>query len=109
MENEKQLKTTAAQRRASVKWQKENYKRIPLDVPFLEYEKIKAEADSAGESVNGYIKKAINNRMQYSRALHEIPPEIITKTIKFLRDSGMDHAVINDLICAWGLPENENN
>lgn len=43
---------------------KKNLKRIPLDVQKEKYEEIKTAADAAGESVNGYIKKAIDDRMQ---------------------------------------------
>ena len=39
-------------------------KRIPLDVPKDKYEEIKAAADAAGEKVNGYIKKAIDMRIE---------------------------------------------
>ena len=43
---------------------KEKLKRIPLDVQKEKYEEIKAAAEKANESVNGYIKKAIDDRMQ---------------------------------------------
>ena len=42
---------------------KDNLKRIPLDVQKTKYDEIKAAADHAGESVNGYIKKAVDMRM----------------------------------------------
>lgn len=45
-------------------YQKTKLKRIPLDVTKEKYEQIKAAADSAGEKVNGYIKKAIDMRME---------------------------------------------
>lgn len=45
-------------------YQKTKLKRIPLDVPKEKYEEIKAAADAAGEKVNGYIKKAIEQRME---------------------------------------------
>ena len=45
-------------------YQKEKLKRIPLDVTKEKYEEIKAAADAANEPVNGYIKKAIDERMQ---------------------------------------------
>lgn len=45
-------------------YQKAKLKRIPLDVPKEKYEEIKAAADAAGEKVNGYIKKAVDMRMQ---------------------------------------------
>ncbi len=44
-------------------YQKAKLKRIPLDVPKEKYDEIKVAADTVGESVNGYIKKAIDERM----------------------------------------------
>lgn len=52
-----------SRKRASIKYAKENLKRVPLDVPKEKYEAIKSAADAAGESVNGYIKRAIDERM----------------------------------------------
>lgn len=46
---------------------KNNLKRIPLDVRKEKYEEIKAAAEKAGETVNGYIKKAIDQRMTNSQ------------------------------------------
>ncbi len=46
-----------------LKYAKDKLKRIPLDVPKEKYDEIKAAADHAGESVNGYIKKAVDLRM----------------------------------------------
>ena len=43
---------------------KTNLKRIPLDVQKEKYDQIKAAADTAGEKVNSYIKKAIDERME---------------------------------------------
>lgn len=48
----------------NLEYAKKNLKRIPLDVQKEKYEEIKAAADRAGETVNGYIKKAIEERMQ---------------------------------------------
>ena len=50
--------------KASQKYKANNIKRIPLDVPKDKYETIKAAAEAAGEPVNGYIKRAIDERMQ---------------------------------------------
>lgn len=51
-------------RKASMyKYAKEKLKRIPLDVTKEKYQEIKNASEKAGESVNGYIKKAIDNRM----------------------------------------------
>lgn len=45
------------------KYVSENIKRIPLNVQKTKYEEIKAAADKVGESVNGYIKKSIDMRL----------------------------------------------
>lgn len=50
---------------------KEKLKRIPLDVQKSKYEEIKAAADAAGESVNGYIKTAIDQRMEQDNQSQE--------------------------------------
>ena len=54
---------TEAQKNANIKYREKSIKRIPLDVQKEKYEEIKAAADAAGEKVNGYIKKAIDERM----------------------------------------------
>lgn len=48
----------------NLKYARENLKRIPLDVQKEKYEEIKAAATAAGESVNGYIKAAVDMRME---------------------------------------------
>ena len=50
-------------KKANIKYREKSIKRIPLDVQKEKYEEIKAAADAAGEKVNGYIKKAIDERM----------------------------------------------
>lgn len=52
-----------AQKKANIKYRKENIKRIPLDVQKEKYEEIQTAAATVGESVNGYIKKAIDARL----------------------------------------------
>lgn len=47
-----------------IQYAKDKLKRIPLDVSKEKYEAIKAVADSVNESVNGYIKKSIDMRME---------------------------------------------
>lgn len=53
-----------AQKQARYNYAKKSLKRIPLDVQKEKYEQIKQAATAAGESVNGYIKKAVDNRME---------------------------------------------
>ena len=48
----------------NINYAKQNLKRIPLDVQKTKYNEIKAAAGAAGETVNGYIKKAIALRME---------------------------------------------
>lgn len=45
-------------------YQKSKLKRIPLDVQKEKYEEIKTAAEAAGEKINGYIKRAIDERME---------------------------------------------
>lgn len=58
------MPTNEAKRKYDIQYAKEKLKRIPLDVKKEKYEEIKAAADNAGEPVNGYIKKAIDERME---------------------------------------------
>ena len=51
-----------------IEYAKNKLKRIPLDVQKDKYEEIKAAATAAGESVNGYIKKAVDQRMERDNA-----------------------------------------
>ena len=58
------MSVSEAQMRATRKYKERVYKRIPLDVRLETAEALKAAAAAAGESVNGYIKRAIEERMQ---------------------------------------------
>ena len=55
---------TDSQKQARYNYARKNLKRIPLDVQKEKYEQIKAAAVRNGESVNGYIKKAIDERIE---------------------------------------------
>lgn len=57
--SEKKAKT-----KYDIEYAKTKLKRIPLDVQKEKYEEIKAAATAAGESVNGYIKKAVDQRIE---------------------------------------------
>ena len=52
------------------KYKKDNYKRIPLDVTKNFYEQIKLHAESMHESVNGFIKRAINECIKNDTKKH---------------------------------------
>lgn len=55
---------TEKRKESMYEYARKNIKRVPLDVQKEQYERIKAAADAAGESVNGYIKRAIDERME---------------------------------------------
>lgn len=44
-------------------YKKSKLKRVPLDLTIEKYNVVKSAADNASESLNGYIKKAIDQRM----------------------------------------------
>ena len=56
-----------AKKRANKKWNdanmKDRYDRVQLVLPKGEKERVQAAAQASGESVNGYIGKAISERM----------------------------------------------
>lgn len=64
MPDEKKGRYTEAQAKAAKKYLKESVEDIRIRVPKGHKGTIKAAADSVGESVNGYIKKAIDERME---------------------------------------------
>ena len=52
----------------NMNYAKAKLKRIPLDVQKEKYEEIKAAAATVDETVNGYIKKAIDERMERDKS-----------------------------------------
>ena len=55
---------TDAQKQARYNYARKNLTRTPLDVQKEKYEQKKAAAVRNGESDNGYIKKAIDERIE---------------------------------------------
>lgn len=51
---------TESQKKANTKYAKNNLKRVPLDLQKTHYAIIKAHAERRRESVNGFIKRAID-------------------------------------------------
>ena len=49
---------------ASRKYKEKSIKRVPLDMQLTDYEALKAAAAAAGEPVNTYIKRAIQERIE---------------------------------------------
>lgn len=56
-------KAVANKKQYIKEYAKKNLKRIPLDVQMDKYDEIKKASEEAGETVNGFIKKAIDNRL----------------------------------------------
>lgn len=50
--------------KAAQKYKAGKIKRVPLDMQIAEYEKLKETAQSCGETVNGYIKRAVREQME---------------------------------------------
>lgn len=55
-------------------WQKENVDRVNLTMPKGRKEAVKAHADSKGESVNGFINRAIVETMERDSATNSSVP-----------------------------------
>lgn len=45
-------------------YKKQRLKRVPLDMQIADYEALKATADQAGQTVNGFIKQAIAEKLE---------------------------------------------
>ena len=58
------MSASEAQKRATMKYMKDKLKRIPLDVKKEEYAIIQEHAAARGESVRGFILRAISETMQ---------------------------------------------
>ena len=57
------MKISEARHRANEKYNAKAYDEIKVRVPKGIKEELKAHADSMGESVNGFIKRAIENQI----------------------------------------------
>lgn len=50
------------------KYKSDKIKRVPLDMQRTQYEVLQAHAEARGESVNGFIKRAISEAMERDNA-----------------------------------------
>ena len=60
-----------ANRRAVAKYKKEIYDQIQLRVPKGGKDRLKAHAETQGESLNGFINRAISQTIQQDKATTE--------------------------------------
>ena len=58
------MAVSKAQQKAVAKYMKNNYDELKVRVPKGQKDIIKAHAESKGESVNGFVNRAINETMQ---------------------------------------------
>ena len=58
------LGNNAKKTQYNIDYAKKNLKRVPLDLPIDKYKQVKGHADSRNESVNGFIKRAIDETME---------------------------------------------
>lgn len=65
------MATSKAQQKATNKWIAKTYDRINLTVPKGKQADIKAHAEQNGESVNGFINRAIDETMERDNAKNE--------------------------------------
>ena len=80
------MTVTAAQARATAKYKKANYSRIPLDVPKEYHEYLKARAKQDGQSVNAWIKQAIDERAE--NKAEDIPTAIVERLKTWMLEHG---------------------
>ena len=55
---------------ASMRYAAKNLKRVPLDMQRTQYDGLKAHAEARGETVNGFIKRAISEAMARDNTAH---------------------------------------
>lgn len=60
------MAASEAQVKATLKYKAKAYKRIPLDMKIEEYEALKKYTEKTGESINGFIRKIIKEKLESS-------------------------------------------
>lgn len=58
------MPVSVAQKKATAKYEQQKYDKVLLRLDKGQKEVIKAHADKQGESVNGFVKRAISETMQ---------------------------------------------
>jgi len=58
------MPVTKAQQRATAKYRKENYDQLKVEVRIGQKAELKAHAESMGESLNAFVKRAITETME---------------------------------------------
>lgn len=58
------MPVSEAQKKATAKFEQQNYDKVLLRMPKGKKETIKAHAESKGESLNGFVNRAIDETIQ---------------------------------------------
>lgn len=70
---EEKSKVSKAQQKAVNKYVKANYDRLNVTIPKGKKDYIKAHAEARGESVNGFINRAIDEAMERDNGAGDTP------------------------------------
>lgn len=62
------MPATKAQQRAVNKYMRENYDRVNVTMPKGRKDAVRAHAEARGESVNGFINRAIDETMEREKS-----------------------------------------
>lgn len=81
------MATTKAQQRAVDKYVKANYDRIEFKAPKGRKAEIKAHADTLGESVNGFINRAVDQAMNGAPSENPLQPPPLAQGIVLPSDA----------------------
>lgn len=57
------MATTESQKKATIKYARTHLKRVPLDLKKDYYDAVKVFLDERGQTVNGYIKAALSEKL----------------------------------------------
>ncbi len=58
------MEKSTKKKQYDIEYAKKHLKRVPLDLQIEKYSKVKSHAQKQGESVNGFIKRAIDETME---------------------------------------------
>lgn len=65
------MTVSKAQQKAVHKYVRENYDRVEVTLPKGKKAEVKAHAETQGESVNGFISRAIDETMERDQSTHD--------------------------------------
>lgn len=88
-------------------WQKKNLDRIGLTVPKGRKEQIQGHASAHGESINGFISRAISETMDWDRTFEENKEEIASLAQKYSVDIDMNDPTFRKIVQALAVLESQ--